>query len=65
MTKNALWSLILAQNPLMAKGGSMSPAGYKKFFDLVWCEAQKDFMARHPEPGSDPFRGIFTRRASR
>jgi hypothetical protein len=37
----------------------MPAAGYKKFFDLVWCEAQKEFVARQPTSVSNPFPEIF------
>ncbi len=59
MTKESLWQLLLSRNPGMEAGKAMTVAGYRKLFDLVWCEAQKEFIARQPARAPNPFEAIF------
>jgi hypothetical protein len=38
----------------MERGGAMTPAGYRKFFDLVWEQAQKELSKElYREPSRD------------
>lgn len=59
MTKQALWELLTQRNPPLLTGGSMTPEGYRKFFDLVWREAQKELAEQSIGDMPDFLKGLF------
>ena len=59
MTRETLWSYLLARNPGIRDGKAMTPAGYRKFFDLVWDQAQKDMRDKLSGDVPDFLKGMF------
>jgi hypothetical protein len=39
--REGTWATIAARNPLILTGGSMTPSGYRRFFEYVWQAAQR------------------------
>lgn len=59
MNKESLWQLLLSRNPGMETGKAMTVAGYRKFFDLVWREAQKELVKDADKDIPDFLKGLF------
>ncbi len=59
MNKETLWSHLLSRNPGIRDGKAMTPAGYRKFFDVVWHEAQKELCRDSGKAMPDFLRGLF------
>lgn len=54
MTKTELWDILVAKNPCFLTGPiPFKPVGLRKFFDLVWDEAQEE--AREEIRGGNRF----------
>ena len=62
MSKESLWQLLVRRNPLLERGGSMTADGYRKFFDLVWREAQKELIDDANRDVPDFLKGLFDKR---
>jgi len=53
MTRDELWELLLSRNQAMKKPVvSLKQAEFRRFFELVWREAQKD-ASMTDDPGPD------------
>ena len=59
MNKETLWRHLLSRNPEMETGGAMTPQGYRKFFDLVWREAQKELVKDSDRDIPEFLKGLF------
>lgn len=59
MTKETLWQLLLSRNPGMETGKAMTVAGYRKMFDLVWAEAQKEVVKESAREIPEFLKGLF------
>lgn len=59
MSKDELWKLLLSRNPGMESGKAMTLRGYRKMFDLVWEQAQKEAVKDAGSDVPDFLKGMF------